>query len=123
MKKRILVVEDEEDLVKAITFRLEDAGYDIITALDGEEGLKKTKKEQPDLVILDLMLPKMNGYKVCGLVKNDTRYNKIPIIILTAKAHQSDRDLAKEVCADAYITKPFEPEVLLDKIKELLKEK
>lgn len=88
----------------------------------GLEGLEKVKKEKPDLVILDLMLPKMDGYKVCGLLKADKRYNKIPIIMFTAKAQEEDMKLGKEVGADAYITKPFEPQVLLKKIKELLKE-
>lgn len=122
-KKRILLIEDERDLVKAIIFRLEDAGYDILTAFDGEEGLEKARKDEPDLIILDLMMPKMNGYKVYGLLKDDARYAKIPIIILTAKAQQSDIDIGKQIGANAYITKPFEPEALLGKIKELLKEK
>ena len=121
MAKRILLVEDEKDLVKAVTFRLQTNGYEIITAYDGQEGLDKARKEKPDLVILDLMLPKMDGYKVCGLLKSDARYNKIPIIMFTARAQESDKKMGEDVGADVYITKPFEPQALLAKIKELLK--
>lgn len=120
-KKRILLIEDEEDMVYAVTLQLEANNYEVLTAYDGQEGLEKAKKEKPDLIVLDLMLPKMDGYKVCGLLKADTRYNKIPIIMFTARAQESDKETGKEVGANAYITKPFEQEVLLDKIKELLK--
>jgi len=120
--KRILVVDDEEDLVKLVKKFLEYHRYEVITANDGQEGLEKAKTDKPDLIILDLMLPKISGYKVCGLLKKDTRYAKIPIILFTAKAQEKDVKLGEEVGADAYITKPFEPEVLLSKIKELIKE-
>jgi len=121
-KKKILIVDDEKDIVDTLTFRLNAAGYEVISAFDGQEALEKAKKESPALIVLDLMLPKMDGYKVCGLLKADTRYNKIPIILFTAKAQEEDKKLGKEVGADAYITKPFEPQVLLGRIKELLKE-
>lgn len=121
-KKRLLLVDDEKDLVETVKFRLEANNYEVLTADDGSEGLDKAKKEKPDLIILDLMLPKMDGYKVCGLLKADVRYNKIPIILFTARAQEEDIKLCKEVGAEAYITKPFEPQVLLSKIKELLKE-
>jgi DNA-binding response OmpR family regulator len=119
-KQRILLVEDEKDMVYAVTLQLEAAGYEVLTADDGQQGLKKARKERPDLIILDLMLPKMDGYKVCGLLKADTRYHKIPIILFTARAQESDKKMGEEVCADAYITKPFDQKVLLCKIKELL---
>ena len=121
-KKRILVVEDETELVRAIQIRLEQAGYEMLVAYDGQEGLEKAHKDKPDLIILDLMLPKMDGYKVCGLLKADTRYNKIPIIMLTARAQESDEKTGYETGADAYITKPFQHEVVIAKIKEFLKE-
>ncbi len=120
-KKKILLVEDEKVLMETVTLRLEANGYEVISAYDGFKGLEKAKKEKPDLIILDLMLPKMDGYKVCGLLKADTRYNKIPIIMFTARAQESDKKMGKEVGADAYITKPFEPQVLLAKINELLR--
>jgi len=119
---RILVVDDEPDIVRLVTKTLEVNGYEVITANDGQEGLEKTKTEKPDLIVLDLMLPKIDGYKVCGLLKRDTRYAKTPIILFTAKAQEKDVKLGEEVGADAYIIKPFEAEVLLSKIEELLKE-
>jgi len=122
MGKKILLVEDEKDLSKTIAFRLEANGYTVVTAYDGQDGFEKAKKEKPDLIILDLMLPKMDGYKVCALLKSDARHSKIPIIIFTARAQAEDVKMGKEVGADAYITKPFEPETLLSKIKELIKE-
>ncbi len=121
-KKKILVVDDEIGLTKVVEIRLKAAGYDVILAYDGQEGLEKAKTENPDLMILDLMLPKMDGFKVCGLLKSDARYKKIPIIIYTARVQDSDQQLGKEVGADAYITKPFDPQVLLEKIKMLLAE-
>ncbi len=119
--KRILVVDDEEDLVVMISKALRYKGYEVITANDGQEGLEKAKTQKPDLIVLDLMLPRINGYKVCGLLKKDTRYAKIPIILLTAKANAEDIGLGKKVGADAYITKPYERDVLLSKIEELIK--
>lgn len=117
---KILIVDDEPDLITTVSFRLEKIGYEIISAADGREGLEKARQEKPDLIILDLMLPKMDGYKVCGMLKHDQRYNKIPIILFTARAQVSDQKIGMDCGADAYITKPFEPQVLLEKIKELL---
>ena len=121
-KKRILLVDDEKDLVETVTFRLEAAGYEVIPAYDGQEALDKARKEKPDLIILDLMLPKMDGYKVCAMLKRDQRYMNIPIIMFTARAQESDEKLGYECGANAYITKPFQHEAVLAKIKELLKE-
>ncbi len=120
MKKRILLIEDEQDIITTVAFRLEAEGYEVITAMDGEDGLDKAKKERPDLILLDLMLPKMNGYRICVLLKGDSEFNSIPIIIFTARAQEADRKKVEEVGADAYITKPFEASVLLAKISELL---
>ena len=120
--KRILVVDDVESIVMSVRTFLECHRYEVITANDGREGFEKAKTEKPDLIILDLMLPRMHGYKVCGLLKKDTMYAKTPIILFTAKAQEEDVKLGQEVGADAYIIKPFEPEILLAKIKELLKE-
>jgi DNA-binding response OmpR family regulator len=121
-KKKILIIEDEPELVKAIQIRLQQAGYEVLSANDGQDALEKTRKENPDLIILDLMLPKIDGYKVCRMLKFDERYKKIPILMLTARAQESDEQLGFEVGADAYLTKPFEYEILLAKVKELFKE-
>jgi DNA-binding response OmpR family regulator len=120
-KKRILVVDDEAALVEMLAMRLEANDYIVLTAGDGQEGLEKARKEFPDLIILDLMLPKMDGYKVCRMLKFDEKFKKIPIILFTARAQESDVRLGEEVGADAYLTKPFEPVILLAKIKELIK--
>lgn len=120
-KKRILLIEDEVSLVNVIKVRLELNSYGVIIAHDGKEGLELARKEKPDLIILDLMLPKIDGYKVCRMLKFDEKYKKIPIIMFTARAQESDKKLGKEVGADGYILKPFEPEVLLSKIEELLR--
>ena len=120
MAKKILIVDDEKDLVETLTLRLEANGYEVIKAYDGQEGLERAQKERPDLIVLDLMLPKMDGYKVCGLLKSDLRYSKIPIILFTARAQESDKKMGEEVGGDAYITKPFDPPALLAKIKELI---
>lgn len=121
MGKKLLLVDDEKDLVDAVVLRLEANGYEVSVAYDGQEGLDKAIKEKPDLIILDLMLPKIDGYKVCTLLKTDTKYNNIPIIMFTARAQESDIKKGKELGADAYIIKPFDSQVLLDKIKALIK--
>ncbi|MDI6759165.1 MAG: response regulator [Candidatus Omnitrophota bacterium] len=122
MDKKILVVDDEQNLVTMVAFRLERAGYSVITAFDGQEALDTVYKEMPDLIILDLMLPKIDGYKVCKTLKYGGQPLNIPIIIFTACAQGDEEIYAYECGADAYIVKPFEPVVLLAKIKELLGE-
>lgn len=118
---KLLVIDDEIQLIEMVKMRLEANGHEVITAKDGQEGLAKAKSENPELIMCDIMMPKMDGYKVCGLLKNDSRYSKIPIILFTARAQEEDTKLGKEVGADAYVTKPFEPPILLAKIDELLK--
>lgn len=122
MARKILVVDDETQLVDMVKMRLEANNYEVIAAYDGQKAIEVARREKPDLIILDLMLPRMDGYKVCGLLKADVRYNKIPIILFTAKAQEEDVTLGKEVGANAYITKPFEAQTLLLKIKELIKD-
>ena len=118
--KKILLVDDEPHIVIMLENRIKQAGYEIITASDGQLGLEKARKEKPDLIILDVMLPKLDGYKVCRMLKFDDKYKHIPIIMFTARAQEADRKMGEEVGADGYVTKPFEPQVLLNKIKELL---
>ncbi|MEI6831802.1 MAG: response regulator [Candidatus Omnitrophota bacterium] len=122
-KKRILVVDDEIDLVEMLSIRLEANDYEVFAAYDGQEGLDKARTLKPDLIILDLMLPKLDGFKVCRMLKFDEKYKQIPIILFTARAQESDVKLGKEVGADAYVTKPFEPDILLGKIAEFLYQK
>jgi len=119
--KKILVIDDETDLTEMLVLRLEANGYQVISACNGQEGLDKARTEKPDLIILDLMLPKIEGYKVCRMLKFDEKYRHIPVILFTARAQELDIKLGKEVGADAYIVKPFEPDILLGKVAELLK--
>lgn len=122
MSKRILLVDDEPDILELVIPMLENAGYEVLAAADGQEALEKARSQKPDLIILDLMLPKLDGYSVCRMIKFDKILKKIPIIMFTARAGQEDRSTAGEVGADAYIVKPFEAETMLAKIKELLAE-
>jgi DNA-binding response OmpR family regulator len=120
--KKILVVDDEVDLVKTIQFALETEGYQVLVSYSGEDALNKSREENPDLILLDIMLPKLDGYKVCRLLKFDEQYKHIPILMLTAKTQQKDRLLGMETGADEYITKPFDMEALTAKIKAYLKD-
>jgi two-component system, OmpR family, alkaline phosphatase synthesis response regulator PhoP len=122
MAKKILAVDDEQDILSMLKMRLEASGYEIITASDGNTAYNTAKAEIPDLIILDLMLPGMDGYQVCRLLKFDEKYKQIPIIMLTAKGQQEDKDWGAKAGADCYMTKPFEAKELLNKIKEFLKE-
>lgn len=115
-----MLVDDEPNILLLLGSRLRSEGFEVITAKDGQTGFEMAKKERPDLIILDLMLPKMDGYKVCGLLKKDSRYSKIPILLFTARGQEEDVKMGMEVGADAYITKPFVPQSLLSKIQELL---
>ena len=119
--KKILLIDDEVDFIDVLRTRLEANNYEVKVAYDGEEGLEKVQKENPDLIILDIMMPRISGFDVCRKLKVDQKFKDIPIIMLTAKFQSSDMDFAKALGADAYITKPFEPQVLLNKISELLK--
>lgn len=118
--KKILIVDDEHELLDFMKIRLEANNYEVIGACDGKEGYEKAHKEKPDLILLDLMLPKIDGYWVCNLLKHDTRYGNVPIIIVTAKSGDTDQKLAKECGADAYMHKPVDIEMLLAKIASLL---
>ena len=100
---------------------LEAQEFTVITANDGEAALMKAKEERPDLILLDVMMPKINGYKVCRLLKFDKQYSNIPILMLTARSQDEDRAIGEETGADEYITKPFDIEEVVEKVKEYLK--
>jgi len=120
-RARVLVVDDEADLVRILQFGLEAIGYHVDTASDGQEGLKKARELKPDIILLDLMLPKLDGYKVCRLLKFDERYKNIPIIILSARTQEGDQLLAMEMGANRFITKPYDFAEVLSHIETLLK--
>ena len=118
MPARILVVEDEKDIVRLLKYNLEKEGYIALSAYDGEAGLELAKKEKPDLIILDLMLPKKDGMDVCREIRKDSR---VPIIMLTAKKEELDRIIGLELGADDYVTKPFSVRELLARVKTILR--
>lgn len=120
MKPKILVVDDEPEAVELLEFNLQQAGYDVITAADGEAAFKKARATQPALVVLDLMLPEIDGLEVCRLMRRDALTARIPILMLTAKAAEIDRVLGLELGADDYVTKPFSPRELVLRVKKIL---
>jgi two-component system alkaline phosphatase synthesis response regulator PhoP len=118
---RVLVVDDEPDLVRVLEFGLRASGYTVESASDGQEGLKKAREIKPDVILLDLMLPKLDGYKVCRLLKFDDRFKHIPIIILSARTQEGDQTLALEMGANRFVTKPYDFAEILGYIETLLK--
>ena len=120
IRKRILLVDDERDILLMVQKILETAGYNVDTACSGNEALEKARKVTPDLIILDLMLPGLDGYQICGILKHDRHTMKVPVLILTARSQPKDYELGMKVGASAYMTKPFEPPILLAKVAELL---
>ncbi len=118
--RKILIVDDEVDLVETLKFRLECKGFEVVEAFDGQEGLRLAQTVRPDLLILDVMLPKLDGYHICRVLKGDARHKNLPIIMLTARSQETDKKAGLDQGADAYIPKPFEPKYLMEKIEELL---
>lgn len=121
MKQKILVVDDEPDAVELAAFNLRAAGYEVATAADGNEALKKARSILPQLIVLDLMLPEVDGLEVCKILRRDPATQAIPILMLTAKAAEIDRVLGLELGADDYVTKPFSVRELVLRVKRLLR--
>lgn len=121
VKPHILIVDDEPDALELIGFNLRNAGFDISTAEDGERALKMARDLQPDLIVLDVMLPEVDGLEVCKIIRRDPVTSGIPIIMLTAKAAEVDRVLGLELGADDYVTKPFSPRELVLRVKNMLR--
>jgi two-component system phosphate regulon response regulator PhoB len=120
-KGRILIIEDDRDIVEMIEYNLKEEGYGAIAALDGERGVELAKREKPDLIILDLMLPAIDGFEVCRTLKQYQPTAQIPIIILSAKSRETDKVVGLELGADDYVTKPFSPRELIARIKAVLR--
>lgn len=121
MKKKILIVDDEKDIVDLVAYNIEREGYSSLKAHDGRTALELIKKHRPDLVILDLMLPGIDGLEVCRLLRKDPATEKIPIIMLTAKSEPVDKIIGLEIGADDYLAKPFNVRELLARLKALLR--
>jgi two-component system alkaline phosphatase synthesis response regulator PhoP len=119
-KGKILVVDDEIYIVHILDFSLGMEGYEVLTALDGEQALERARAEHPDLIVLDIMMPKLDGYETCKLLKADPETKDIPVILLSAKGRNVDQKVGFEVGANDYITKPFSPRKLVERINALL---
>jgi len=118
--KKILIVDDEPHVIRSLTFVLSKEGYEVSSAENGEDALAKIRQLKPNLVFLDVMMPKKNGYEVCQEIKKDSSMRDIHVIMLTAKGQEADREQGMEAGADEFMTKPFSPIGVLDKVRELL---
>ncbi len=118
---KVLVVDDEEYIQHILNFSFGAEGYDVVTAADGEEGIKKAKSEKPDIIVLDIMMPKMDGYEACRRLKTDPSTKNIPVILLTAKGREVDRKLGTQAGADDYVVKPFSPGRLIERVEGMMK--
>jgi DNA-binding response OmpR family regulator len=121
MTKMILVVDDEMYIVNILDFTLGSEGFRVISAANGEEALRKSVELSPDLIVLDVMMPKIDGFEVCRALKAKEETKNIPVILLTAKDRDADREKGREVGADVYMTKPFSPTRLLEEVRALLR--
>ena len=119
--KKILIVDDEQEIVESLKFVLEASDFTCYCAYNGEDGLRLAKEIIPDLIILDVMMPKINGYKISRLLKYDAKYKNIPILMVTARSQEEDKLIGEETGADEYITKPFELDEVVKKVEEYLK--
>ncbi|MBF8982267.1 response regulator transcription factor [Lutibacter sp. B2] len=120
-RKKVLVIEDEVNIIELIRMNLENHGFNVISSVTGEEGIEKTLNEFPDIILLDLMLPGMDGLEICKRIRMEKAISKIPIIMLTAKSEEMDKVIALELGADDYITKPFGIRELVARIKAVLR--
>jgi len=121
VKEKILIVDDERDILKMLDYNLKKEGFRVISASDGEDAIDSALKERPDLIVLDLMLPGLDGLEVCKTLKKENKTANIPIIMLTAKAQETDKIVGLELGADDYITKPFSPRELVARVKAVLR--
>ena len=120
MNKKILVIEDNPGILRLMVYTLEGKGYQVITASDGLEGLRKARDEHPGLIILDVMLPGLDGYEVCHQLRQKPETATLPILMLSAKAHQDDKEIGLKAGADYYLIKPVSPSVIVAKVETLL---
>jgi DNA-binding response OmpR family regulator len=119
-ERKILIVDDEPHVIRSLTFVLEKEGYNVSSATNGEEAMAKVQESKPRLILLDVMMPKKNGYEVCQEVKNNSSLSDIHVIMLTAKGQEADREKGMSAGADEFMTKPFSLKAVVDKVKEIL---
>ena len=120
-RSRVLIVEDEPHIIESLSFVLGREGFLVSSALDGEAAVEVLRRDPPDLVILDVMLPRLNGFEVLKLAKSDSALKSIPVIVLTAKGQQQDRRLAEEIGSDGFMTKPFSNRDVIDNVRRLIR--
>jgi len=120
-KRKVLIIEDDRDIVEMLEYHLQEAGYETVSALNGRDGIALATKQQPDLIILDIMLPIVDGFEVCRTLKKDDMAAHVPIIILSAKSQETDKIIGLELGADDYVTKPFSPRELIARTKAVLR--
>jgi DNA-binding response OmpR family regulator len=118
---KVLVVDDEEYIQHILNFSFGAEGYEVLTAADGEEAVTIARAERPDIIVLDIMMPKMDGYEACKQIKGDPQTQDIPVILLTAKGREVDRKLGAEAGADDYVVKPFSPGRLIERVEGFIK--
>jgi phosphate regulon transcriptional regulator PhoB len=119
--KRILIIEDDRDIVELVRYNLANEGFQVVAAYDGGTGLSTLKKSPPDLLLLDLMLPKLSGLDICREIRKDESLNRLPVLMLTARGEEADRVVGLEMGADDYVVKPFSPRELIARVKALLR--
>jgi DNA-binding response OmpR family regulator len=122
LSKKILIVDDEPFVVETLKFSLEQAGFHCLAAYDGGEAIEKVRREEPDLVLLDIVLPKIDGFRVCRLIKSDERYRHIPVIMMSSRVQEKDWSSVKDGGAEGYLVKPFKMEELIGMIHSYLQE-
>jgi len=120
MNEKILVIDDDPNALRFIEYTLEQEGYQVLLAKDGLEGIKKARDEHPSLIVLDVMLPGLDGYALCQQLRQKPETSLLPILMLSAKARQGDKDIGLRMGADDYLTKPADPSVIIAKVKDLL---
>ena len=121
LRSRILIIEDDKDIVELVRYNLEKDAFQVMACGDGVSGLAQIRKSSPDLLILDLMLPKLSGLEICKEIRRDEKLNRLPILMLTARGEEADRVVGLELGADDYVTKPFSPRELVARVKALLR--
>ena len=119
--KRILLIEDDRDIVELVRYNLDREGFQVTSATDGSSGLAQIRKSAPDVLLLDLMLPKLSGLEICKEIRRDQSLNRLPILMLTARGEEADRVIGLEMGADDYVTKPFSPRELVARVRALLR--
>ena len=118
--QKILIAEDEPDILELITFTLQFGGFEVIPTSNGEDALEMTRREKPDLVLLDVRMPRMTGYDVCKYIKSESEFRKTPIVFLSAKGQEAEVNTGLDLGAIEYILKPFAPDYLLDRLRNIL---